>query len=68
IFDAVQDNWLVKYQYENRFADLLKNGYFNCVSSTALHALLLERFNVPYTITEEPQHVYLVAQPENENI
>ncbi len=68
IFEAVQDDWLMKYDFENRFTDIFQGGYFNCVSSTALHALVLNEFDIPYTISEEPQHVYLVAQPDDENI
>lgn len=61
IFNAVQDDFLIRYNLENEFIEIFESGRYNCVSSTATYALLLDRFNISYVITEEPQHVYLTA-------
>lgn len=68
IFEAVQKELLIKYQLENQFAEVFENGNFNCVSATALYALVLERFEIPYEIIETPGHVYLVATPDGERL
>ncbi len=61
IFKGVQNDLLVRYNLENEFIEVFENGRYNCVSSTAIHALLLERFKINYIITQEPEHVYLTA-------
>lgn len=68
IFNIVQDDLLVKYHLENQFLEVFKSGRFNCVSSTAVYAILLEEFNIPYQIIEVPEHVYLIAQPNGQSI
>src|SRR5690606_32752962 len=39
-----------------------------CVSATALYALAFEELKIPYTVKEQPSHVYLVAHPREEQI
>lgn len=68
IYQLVHDRFLSKYQEENRFYEIIKNGNYNCVTATALYALFFEKLGIPYTIKEEPTHVYLVAYPNQENI
>ncbi len=68
VFNLVQSDLLVKYQLENQFLEVFTSGKFNCVSSTAVYALLLDNFKIPYQIIEVPEHVYLVAQPDGQNI
>ena len=63
IYQLVHDRFLSKYQEENRFYEIIKNGNYNCVTATALYALFFERLAIPYAIKEEPTHVYLVAYP-----
>ena len=68
IYQLIHDRFLVKYEAENRFYEIVKTGNYNCVTATALYALFFEKLNIPYTIKEEPTHVYLVAYPNAENI
>jgi tetratricopeptide (TPR) repeat protein len=68
IYDLVHKRFLIKYQLENRFYEIIKTGNYNCVTATALYALFFERLGIPYVIKEEPTHVYLVAYPNTENI
>ncbi|WP_417599989.1 hypothetical protein [Owenweeksia hongkongensis] len=68
IFNLIQEELLMKYQLENQFLEVFKSGKFNCVSSTAVYALLLDNFNIPYQIIEVPEHVYLIAQPDGQSI
>jgi tetratricopeptide (TPR) repeat protein len=68
IYDDIHKTFLKKYEEKNRFEEIFHNGYYNCVSASALYALVFEKLDIPYTIKEEPTHVYLVAYPETERI
>jgi tetratricopeptide (TPR) repeat protein len=68
IYNIIHDRFLIKYQLENRFYEIIKTGNYNCVTATALYAIIFEKLSIPYAIKEEPTHVYLVAYPSTENI
>ncbi|GIL23816.1 MAG: hypothetical protein BroJett042_23290 [Bacteroidota bacterium] len=68
IYQLVHSRFLAKYEEENRFYDISRNGNYNCVTATALYAMFFEKLKIPYTIKEKPTHVYLVAYPNAENI
>jgi hypothetical protein len=68
IYDNLHSKFLTKYELKNRFEEVFYNGYYNCVSATALYALAFEDLAIPYSIKEEPTHVYLVAYPDAERI
>ena len=68
IYQTVHNRFLTKYEIENRFFEIVKTGYYNCVTATALYALFFEALDIPYVIKEEPTHVYLVAYPNSDNI
>ena len=68
IYDEVHAAFLRKYELENRFEDIFVNGYYNCVSASALYALVFEELKIPYVIKEKPTHVYLIAYPAQERI
>lgn len=68
IYKTVHENFLNKYQNMANFHELVSDGTYNCVTATALYAMILDRIYVPYAIKETPQHVYLIAFPEAEQI
>ncbi|HYF69386.1 MAG TPA: hypothetical protein VD884_14680 [Ohtaekwangia sp.] len=68
IYDDIHKTFLKKYEEGKSFEDIFFNGSFNSLSASALYALAFHEGNIPYTIKEEPTHVYLVAFPENERI
>lgn len=68
IFKEAHAFFLKKYEEHISFSRIFKNGYYNCVSATALFAIILENYNIPYYIKETPTHVYLVAFPNSHNI
>ena len=65
---AIHDEFLKKYEEVAHFYQLFESGTYNCVSSTALFAYVLDEFEVPYSIQELPNHVYLIAWPGVRNI
>lgn len=50
------------------FHEIIYNGVYNCVTATALYAIMLDRLDIPYNIKETPRHVYLIAFPKREQI
>lgn len=68
LFTTVHGHFLRKYEDSAPFSLIFKNGYYNCVSATALFAIILDHYGVPYDIKEVPTHVYLIAYPGTHNI
>jgi tetratricopeptide (TPR) repeat protein len=68
LYDDIHKSFLQKYELQNKFEDIFYNGNYNCVSASALYALTFEEAGIPYTLKEEPTHVYLIAYPKQERI
>lgn len=64
----VHDRFLTQYQYVVPFHEIFASGKYNCVSATALFALVLEALHIPYNIQEQPAHVYIMAYPDTKAI
>ena len=68
IYKSIHKNELKKYIEDAGFDQLFDKGEYNCVSATALYAIVLDEFGIEYEIRETPTHVYLVADPKNTNV
>ena len=68
VYEKVHNPLLKKYELENRFHEIFASGNYNCVTATALYAIVFEDLKIPYEIKEEPTHVYLLGYPNKENI
>lgn len=68
LYQDVHDVLFEKYEMKNTFDQVFSSGIYNCVSGTALYALLFNELNIPYSIIEKPTHVYLMAYPNQEEI
>lgn len=68
IFRTVNERFLKQYHLEGQFADIFKDGTYNCASASALYALILETLGIPYAVVEMPQHINLMIDPGGENI
>lgn len=68
VYQKIHDAFLTKYEMENRFHEIFESGKYNCVTATALYAIVFDKLEIPYVIKEEPTHVYLVAYPDVHNI
>lgn len=68
IYDNIHSAFLSKYEVTTRFETIFSNGIYNCVSSSALYGLAFNELNIPFSIKEQPTHVYLIAYPSNERI
>lgn len=62
----IQKDYLKEYDPTASFNDLILEGRYNYISATALYALIFDEYNIPYSIIENPEHLYLsVGDPEN---
>lgn len=68
IYKDVHKQLLTRYKAVCNISEMFEQGYYNCVTSTAIIAILFEKFEIPYTIKETPNHVYIIVDPEGENI
>src|SRR5687768_9864989 len=68
IYDDLHSAFLAKYEMKNRFEEIFYNGYYNCVSASALYAIAFQHLNIPFSVKEKPTHVYLIAYPETERV
>ncbi len=68
VFDETHKKFLRKYQNVVNFNKIFETGEYNCVSASALYAMILEGLYIPYQIKETPTHVYLIAYPQTNGI
>lgn len=68
IYKKAHETYLKKYEINNEFYDIFKNGQFNCVSASALYGIIFQELNIPFTIKETPTHVYIISYPETHRI
>jgi len=66
IYTGIQDSYLKKYDEQAYFNDIFTTGKYNCVTASALIAMVFEHLNIPYEIKETEIHVYLVAGKGND--
>ena len=64
LFQRTRQEFLRSYTQYASFAETLSRGKYNCLTGTALYAMLLERFNIRYTIIETNYHIFLLADTD----
>ncbi|MCB9194590.1 MAG: hypothetical protein H6598_00015 [Flavobacteriales bacterium] len=67
-FQTVHSEFLLKYDREADFNAILAIGEYNCLSGTALYALILDELKIPYHILEGDHHIYLMVSPDKHEI
>ena len=68
LFDKTHKEFFKKYELVVSFDQIFIDGKYNCVSGTALYSIILDRLGIEHCIVSEPNHVFLIADPEGENI
>ncbi len=58
-FYKVHRKFLKQYRPHTTFHELLEEGSYDCVTGSALYALLLDALGISYQVSEFPFHVYL---------
>ena len=68
IYKQVHKRFFKVYKLTNSFSDVFEKGEYNCVSGSALYAIIFHLMGIPYQIVEAPQHVFLFAYPNTHKI
>jgi len=68
IFEKTHSSFFKKYDLHAYFNNIFIDGTYNCVTGSALYALILSNFEIPYSIKEKPTHVYLIADPKGKSV
>lgn len=67
-YDYVHKNFLKVYKLTNSFPQIFENGEYNCLSASALYAIIFTKLDIPFQIKETPTHIYLVAYPNTSKL
>jgi hypothetical protein len=68
VYEAVHAEFFKKYEENCNFLDFQLNGTYNCVTASALYAVIFEELSIPYQLKELPSHVYIQAFPRTSKI
>lgn len=68
VTDYLQGNLLQTYHKDSRFENLYYSGYYNFISAPSLYALVLNELNIPFSIKESAEYIYLIAFPGSAGI
>jgi hypothetical protein len=61
VFTKTHQRFLKHYEEYATFNDLLTTKTYNCLTGTALYALILQRLNISQEIIETNYHIFLLA-------
>lgn len=64
IFQKARNKFLKRYSEFATFNETLGSGKYNCLTGTALYALLLDYFKIDYSIVETNYHIFLLAHTD----
>jgi hypothetical protein len=67
-FNQTHRKFLKHYKQYCTFTELVDDGTYNCLTATALYALLLDHFKIDYKIVETNYHIFLLAKTEQGTI
>ncbi len=64
VFYKTHEKFLKTYTAHATVTDIFSKGEYDCVSGTALYAILLDQLNIDYTIKEFDYHVLLLINAD----
>ena len=65
LFNRTHQEFFRRYSQFASFSETLDKGKYNCLTGTALYALLLSYFDIEYTIIETNYHIFLLAETDD---
>lgn len=68
LFLKTHQKFLKNYSAYASFGELLEKGKYNCLTGTALYALILDHFGIEYSVIETNYHIFILAKAEGETI
>lgn len=68
LFNKTRREFFRQYEQYASFRDTLIKGKYNCLTGTVLYALLLDHFDIDYSIVETNYHIFLRVSTDEGNI
>jgi hypothetical protein len=68
VFTKTHHRYLKHYEEYASFNNLLTGRSYNCLTGTALYALILKELDVPFEIFETNYHIFLLASTDAGNV
>lgn len=68
IFTKTHHRFLRHYTNYCTFRELVEDGVYNCLTGTALYALILDHLNINYKITETNYHIFVIIETGHGNV
>lgn len=68
LFLKTHQKFLKNYSTYASFGELLEKGKYNCLTGTALYALILDHFGIEYSVIETNYHIFILAKADGETI
>jgi hypothetical protein len=68
LFNKTHEKFLRHFDEYASFGALLNKGNYNCLSATAMYALLLHHFEIEYDIIETNYHIFILVNCDNNTI
>lgn len=68
VFYYTHRKFLKKYTGYVSFAEVFEDGSYDCLTGTALYAVLLEGLGIPYVIYEFDFHLFLLAYTNEDSV
>lgn len=68
LFSKTHRQFLKSYTDYASFGETLESGSYNCLTGTALYALILDHLQINYRIIETNYHIFLLAGNSDENV
>lgn len=61
LFHKTRQEFFRRYSQQATFSEMLDKGKYNCLTGTALYALLLDHFDISFTVIETNYHIFLLV-------
>lgn len=68
LFYKTRKEFFHNFEQYASFRETISRGKYNCLTGTALYALLLDHFGIEYTIIETNYHIFLVAKTKEGDV
>jgi len=67
-YSTVHDFFLRKYSSVEYFPTIFQSGLYNCVSASALYAMVFDQLGISFKVMASFNHAYLIANPGDKSI
>lgn len=68
LYNKTRREFFRQYEQYATFRETLIKGKYNCLTGTVLYALLLDHFDIDYSIVETNYHIFLLVSTDEGNV